>query len=117
MASDLDQAYVINGDDLRRALAKNNWTTFSSGKLQFPEDAASWLLREIAKPYEPKLIPVGHLADTPCTCGDRGSLTGIEDRELDAMQAILDALDGLTPATRRRIAIWLDNRTTEEPPF
>jgi hypothetical protein len=212
MPSDLDQAYIINGDDLRIALGERKWVfDEATGKLISPAAVARYVLADVARPYEARTADVqalarvlrdyaigirnpvpgalegtavgkvvnpealaetlleemdgkahpmplcdcgprdgspcpfhtmgGNLAD--CTCprcpdcgmpasehaggrfaplpaspaGASGSLTGIEDRELDAMQAILDALDGLTPATRRRIAIWLDNRTTEEPPF
>jgi hypothetical protein len=191
MASDLDQAYVINGDDLRLTLARN-WLDLIDTR---PADLAKFLLDRIAKPYEARTADVQALArvlrdyaigirnpvpdaiipgtvvgkvvnpealaetlleemdgkahplpdaglvkwncesckrgedgggwpcDCPVPCGarycqhpmpQRETPAGIEDRELDAMQAIGDALTGLPAEAQRDILAYWSARADRE---
>jgi hypothetical protein len=68
MASDLDQAFIINGDDLRIALGRcAYWFRDDAkreyiGTLMFPEEVAPVVLSEIAIPYEARTADVQALA-------------------------------------------------------
>lgn len=140
MPSDLDRAYVINGDDLRIALGKH------AGRLALPEQVARVVLKEVARPLEGgqpgvyPVVPVSEpmLADalqaagvgSPVTTAEtvfarlderwRATLAGPPvplpapedepDAELAAMAVIVSALDALDDAEVARVLRWARDR-------
>jgi hypothetical protein len=178
MATDLDQAYIINGDDLRIALERGEWAVTdvigneTRACLRFPAMVARVVLKDVAKPYEARTADVQALAralsrtrimveqlkgDGPlrsaiaanpealaetlleemdekahpmpasaaCDCvpgecnvcpgaPQRETLTGISDREIDAIAAIRDALTGLPAGAQRDILAYWTARTDRE---
>jgi len=116
MSSDLDRAFTLNGHDLNVTLRKTRIVVRSvndhgggvvSGIPVYPEALAEELLEEVA--VRPHPLPAPPDWD--------GGLTGIPDREIDAIAAIKDALTGLDADTQRRIIRYWAARTLADDPF
>lgn len=101
MAEDLDRAYVINGDDLRIALA--------GLPVISPRDVAEYILGKYAAPLGSEVGRAEIDDDGPCEF--------IRDTEIAAMAAIVATLDTLDPAACSRVLDWAKRRFAVDVPF
>lgn len=113
MASDLDREYVINGDDLRIALAD------LAGKPLVPSDAARDILQAHARLLYPGRDPWApdEVVDAHIHCDH--VLNGPASDELEAMNQIVGLLSPRSTRSVKRILAWTLDRLTDigEPPF
>jgi hypothetical protein len=134
MATDLDRPFIINGDDLRIAFKElvtgdpETVARFILGEIAKPyepepEPPDVGLVKWNCESCKRGEDGGGWPCDCPVPCGARycqhpmpapadwdGGLTGIKDPELDAAQAILDALDGLDGYAQRNIIRYVAAR-------